>query len=133
MKRSLLLLPFLAAPLFAQRTIPAHIQPFVSVNAAVVAITHARVVDGTGAAAMTDQTIIIEGDDIKAVGPSASVQVPAGAQVVDATGHTVIPGMVGLHDHLYYSSAAGGSMKMMLFSYPRLFLANGLTTIRTAG
>jgi len=133
MKRPFLLLTLLAAPLSAQRTIPAHIQPFVSVNSAVVAITHARVLDGTGAPARTDQTIIIEGENIKSVGPSASTQVPSGAEVIDATGQTVIPGMVGLHDHMYYSSAAGGSMKMMLFSYPRLFLANGLTTIRTAG
>ena len=62
-----------------------------------------------------------------------SVQVPAGAQVIDLTGHTIMPGIIGLHDHMYYSSPVGGSMRPMLFSYPRLFLATGVTTIRTTG
>lgn len=106
---------------------------FVSVDAEVVAITNVRVVDGTGAAPRDGQTVVIRGERIEAVGPSASVQVPSGAQVVDGTGHTLIPGLVGLHDHMYYSSAAGGSMKMMLQSYPRLFLGAGVTTVRTAG
>jgi imidazolonepropionase-like amidohydrolase len=103
----------------------------VTVDAPVVAITNARVIDGTGAGPRAGVTIVIEGDLIKAVG--TTVAVPVGAQVVDAAGHTVIPGLIGLHDHMYYSSAAGGSMKMMLQSYPRLFLGAGVTTVRTAG
>jgi imidazolonepropionase-like amidohydrolase len=107
--------------------------PFVSVNAAAVALTHVTLIDGTGQAAKTDQTIVIEGEKIAAVGPSASVSVPPGAQVIDLTGQTVMPGIIGLHDHMYYGSAVGGSMRPMLFSYPRLFLAAGVTTIRTTG
>ena len=76
--------------------------PFVSVNAPVVAITHVRVVDGTGAAARDDQTIIVREDRIVAVGPAASTSVPAGAQVLNLTGHTVIPGLVGLHEHTWF-------------------------------
>ena len=124
-----------AAPLTlsAQRTLPAQFQAVVSVNAPVVALTHVRLIDGTGAAARDDQTIVIEGELIKAVGKSGDVKVPDGAQVIDLTGHSAFPGLVGLHDHMYYSSAAGGTMKMMFYSYPRLFLAAGVTTIRTAG
>ena len=122
------------APLAAQRpTLTPANRQFVAVDAPIVALAHVRVVDGTGAAARDDQTIVITGDRITAVGPSGSVSVPTGAQTIDLAGHTVIPGLVGLHDHMYYSSPVSGSMKLMPFSYPKLFLANGVTTIRTTG
>ena len=109
------------------------VRQFVSVDAPVVALTHVRLIDGTGAAARDDQTVIIEGETIRAVGRTGSIAIPAGARVIDLTGHTVIPGLVGMHDHMYYSSPVSGSMKMMPFSYPKLFLATGVTTIRTTG
>jgi imidazolonepropionase-like amidohydrolase len=116
-----------------ERTLSPSVRNFASVTAPIVALTHVKVIDGTGAAAREDQTIIISGEQIQAVGRTGEVAVPTGAQVVDLTGHTAIPGLIGLHDHMYYSSAAGGAMKMMLQSYPRLFLGAGVTTIRTAG
>ena len=116
-----------------QRELGQNVRQFVSVDAPMVALTNVRLVDGTGAPAREGQTVLIEGDNIRAIGRTGEVAVPPGAQVLDLAGHTVIPGIVGLHDHMYYSSAAGGSMKMMLYSYPRLFLGNGVTTIRTAG
>ena len=123
-----------ALPVAAQRpTLSNSARAFVAVDAPVVALTHARLVDGTGAAARDDQTIVITGDKITAVGKTGSVSVPADARTIDLTGRTVIPGLVGLHDHMYYSSPVSGSMKLMPVSYPRLFLANGITTIRTTG
>src|SRR4029079_8943114 len=77
--------------------------------------------------------IVITGDKITAVGKTGSLSVPGGARTIDLAGRTVIPGLVGLHDHMYYSSPVSGSMKFMAVSYPRLFLANGITTIRTTG
>lgn len=137
MRRPLFAALLLGAPALSlaaqQRTISPQIQSMLSVSAPVVALTHVRLVDGTGEQARDDQTIIIEGELIRAVGKTGQVNVPAGAQVLDLSGHTVIPGIVGLHDHMYYSSAAGGGMKLMLYSYPRLFLSAGVTTIRTAG
>jgi imidazolonepropionase-like amidohydrolase len=118
--------------LCGQRTIP-NVKQFVSVDAPIVALTHVTLIDGTGSAARADQTVIIEGDNVSRVGKTGEIQVPPSAQVIDLAGHTVIPGIIGLHDHMYYSSAAGGSMKFMPVSYPRLFLANGITTIRTTG
>ena len=109
------------------------VRQFVSVDANVVALTHVKLVDGTGMPAKDDQTIVIEGETIKAVGKTGSVSVPANAQTIDLTGHTVIPGLIGLHDHMYYSSPVTGSFKLMSQSYPKLFLASGLTTIRTTG
>lgn len=104
---------------------------WVSVDAPVVALTHVQVVDGTGAAPAADQTIIITGDKITAVGPSASIQVPSGARVMDLTGHTVIPGIVGLHDHTFYTTS-NRSIQMNVTG-PRLYLATGVTTVRTTG
>ena len=104
---------------------------FVSVNAPVVALTHARVVDGTGVAALADQTIIVRGARIEAIGPSASTRVPDGARVVDLNGHTVIPGLVGLHEHTWF----GGMRRStpMTVSGPLLYLAMGVTSAMTAG
>jgi imidazolonepropionase-like amidohydrolase len=104
---------------------------WVKVDAPVVALTHVQVVDGTGAAPAPDQTIIITGDRITAVGPSGSVQVPAGATVMDLAGHTVIPGIVGLHDHTFYTT--NNRSIQMNVTGPRLYLASGVTTVRTTG
>jgi len=118
-----------AAPLGAQaRDLAAPLKPYVTVNEPVVALTNARVIDGTGAPVKDGQTIVIRGEKIAAVGPAASVTVPAGARTIDLAGKTVIPGIIGLHDHMYY-----GGMKFMGSSYPRLFLSAGVTTIRTTG
>lgn len=120
-----------AAP--QNRQLSKQVASLLSVNAPVVAITHVTLIDGTGAPARRDQTVVFAEGKITAVGAAASVTVPSGAQVIDATDHTVMPGIVGLHDHMYYGSPVGGSMRPMLFSYPRLFLAGGVTTIRTTG
>jgi imidazolonepropionase-like amidohydrolase len=109
------------------------VQPFAAVTENVVALVGVRVIDGTGAPARENQTVILRDGRIEAVGPAAGTRAPAGARVLRLEGHTVMPGIIGLHDHMYYSSAAGGSMKIMPQSYPRLFLAAGVTTIRTTG
>ena len=116
-----------AAPLSAQ-----NFDDFIAIPQGTVALTHAKVIDGTGAPAMTDQTIVIEGDRITAVGPSSSVQIPSGARVVDVSGKTVIPGLVGLHNHSYYTGGNGRAAQLS-FSGSRLYLASGVTTIRTTG
>ncbi len=105
---------------------------FVKVAGPVVALTHVRVVDGTGAAPADDQTIVIRDDRIAWVGPSAKAEIPAGATILALAGHTVIPGLVGLHDHTFYTTAAGRAIQQS-FSFPRLYLAAGVTTIRTTG
>lgn len=105
---------------------------FVAVPAGTVALTNAKVIDGTGAPAAANQTILIEGDRITAVGPSGTVRVPMDAQVVDLSGQTVIPGLVGMHNHSYYTGGNGRAAQLS-FSGSRLYLASGVTTIRTTG
>lgn len=105
---------------------------FVAVPRGTVALTNAKVIDGTGAPAMANQTILLEGDRITAIGPSGTVRVPANANVIDASGKTVIPGLVGLHNHSYYTGGNGRAAQLS-FSGSRLYLASGVTTIRTTG
>ncbi len=108
------------------------VRRFVSVSEPVVALTNVTVLDGTGAAARTGQTVVIANGKIAAVGPTARTTVPAGARVMDLPGHTVIPGIVGAHNHLFYT-AAGGRRVQASFTAPRLYLASGVTTVRTTG
>src|SRR5688572_15255411 len=93
-----------AVPLAAQeRAAPtAAVRPFVAVDAPVVALRHVRLVDGTGTPARDDQTVIVRGTRIEEVGPTASTPVPRNAHVMNLPGHTVIPGLVGLHEHTYF-------------------------------
>jgi imidazolonepropionase-like amidohydrolase len=112
-------------------SLPTVIQEVVRVTAPVVALTHVQVVDGTGAPPAADRTIVIEDGRIAAVGPAGQVVIPSGAEILDLPGHTVIPGFVGLHDHTFYTTA--GRRVQSTFSAPRLYLAGGVTTIRTTG
>ena len=119
------------------------VRAFVRVDAPTVALTHVRVVDGTGSPAREDQTIVIAGGKIASVG-AAGAAIPAGAQVLDLPGYTIIPGLVGMHDHMFYTSsldrdstgrspAPGQLAGQEGFSFPRLYLAAGVTTVRTTG
>ncbi len=106
---------------------------FISVNAPIVALTHVRVIDGTGSPAGEEQTIVIEAGRIIAFGPTSNVSVPASATSLDLSGHTAIPGLVGMHDHLFYATGGGERYVNGSESSAPLYLAAGVTTIRTAG
>ncbi|HKA01062.1 MAG TPA: hypothetical protein VKE70_31335, partial [Candidatus Solibacter sp.] len=111
-------------------------QDFIRVNAETVALDHLLVIDGTGAPPAPDQTILVAGGKIMSIGSTAAAKVPPGVRRIDFTGYSAIPGLVGMHDHLFYlvSQPDGGFLVHdMPFSYPRLYLAAGVTTIRTTG
>jgi imidazolonepropionase-like amidohydrolase len=117
----------------AQRpTLSRAVRDFVSVDTSIVALTHVRVIDGTGAAPRADQTVIIRDGNIAAIGPSASTPAPAGAQVMDLAGKSVIPGLVLVHEHLFYPTGPGVYGNDYV-SFTRLYLAGGVTSMRTAG
>ena len=134
LKTLLTSLALLASPeVHAQRPIlAAAVRSYVAVDSPVVALTHARVIDGTGAAPREDQTLIIRDGRIAALGNSRSVAVPAGAQVIDLTGKSLIPGLVMVHEHLYYPTGPGVYANLEE-SFTRLYLAGGVTSMRTAG
>ncbi len=108
-----------------------NVQRFVSVDDPVIALTHVRVVDGTGAAPLENQTVLISEGRIATVGPTASARVPAGAKVMELKGHTVIPGIVGLHDHTFYTTNLRSVQSNA--TAPLLYLGSGVTTVRTTG
>ena len=108
------------------------VQPFIKVDAPVAALTHVRVIDGTGAPAREDQIVLISKGKIQSVSSAASTDIPKDAQVLDLHGDSVIPGLVGMHDHMFYP-VGPGLFGEMAFSFPRLYLAGGVTTIRTTG
>ena len=111
------------------------VRPYVSVEDKIVALTHAKIIDGTGSAVKNNQTIIFQNGIITAMGNSDQVEIPKDAKVIDSTGKTIIPGMVMLHEHIFYPKPFDGifSVSQMTFTFPRLYLAGGVTTIRTAG
>lgn len=122
----------LIVSLAAAQKLSPEVREFVKVDAATVALTHVRVVDGTGAAARDDQTLVLSGGKIAWVGDAASVNILKDALVLDLHGDTVIPGLVGMHDHMFYPMGSS-IFGEMAFSFPRLYLAGGVTTIRTTG
>ncbi len=122
-----------AFPVAAQRpAIGGALRPFIRTDAAVIALTNARVIDGTGAAPREQQTILIQDGRIAALGPTAAVTFPAGTETIDLTGKSVIPGLVMLHEHLYYPTGPG-TYGQLGTSFLRLYLAGGVTTMRTGG
>jgi imidazolonepropionase-like amidohydrolase len=118
---------------------PAALKPFVAEDAPVLVLEHVRVIDGTGDAAREDQRVVLDHGKIASVAAeSAATPAPAGAKVLDLSGKTVFPGLVGMHEHLFYPLPDGGPGLLPLYgemadSAPRLYLAGGVTAARTAG
>jgi len=128
----------LAAPLQARVSqLSADTQAYVKYGQPLLAITHVRVIDGNGVAARDDQTVVLRDGRIAAIG--ADVAVPGGATVIDGRGRTLLPGLVGMHDHMFYPAPrVNPAAKQALYpeqasSFPKLYLAGGVTTIRTTG
>ncbi len=111
----------------------AETKQYVVVDTPVVVLRHVRVIDGTGAAPRDDQTIVLSHGLITATGNAATTQVPAGAQILDLAGRTVMPGLVMLHEHMFYPTGGVSIYNENAYSFPKLYFASGATTIRTAG
>jgi imidazolonepropionase-like amidohydrolase len=142
--RSVLAVFLLLLPAFAQSPeLSDTVKQFVRIDAPKIVLTHVRVIDGTGAAAVDDQNVVIEGGKISAIEKGATVATSANAAVLDLRGYTLIPGIVGMHNHLFYIARPNLNSEwksdppllvpQMTFSAPRLYLAGGVTTMRTTG
>lgn len=113
------------------------VQSFVDVSTPHVLIENALLIDGTGAPARAGMDVLVSEGRIAAVGPSGSITPPAGTAAddltrVDATGHTLIPGIVMLHEHMFYPSGSA-RYNTNEVSFPPLYLGGGVTTMRTGG
>src|SRR6267142_361684 len=119
------------------------VQEFVRVRAPKIVLTHVRIIDGTGAPAVEDQNIIIEAGKIAGIQKGSHPTSSGGVTVLDLQGYTVVPGFVGMHNHLFYIARPNLNSQrhfdnpvvvpQMTFSAPRLYLAAGVTTMRTTG
>src|SRR5262249_18513511 len=108
-----------------------------------IVLEHVQVIDGTGAPPVADRNVLIDDGKIVAITPGADEPPRVGATMLDLRGYSVMPGIVGMHDHLFYMARpnvtadfrfdAPALFLEMSFSAPRLYLANGVTTARTAG
>ena len=137
----LLLLPALHAQQPASLT--KEVLKYVRVQAPRVVLEHVRIIDGTGAAAIEDQNVIIASGRISAIQKGADVEPTAGTTVLKLRGYTVMPGIVGMHNHLFYVGRPNLNSQwkweqpllvpQMTYSAPRLYLAGGVTTMRTTG
>src|ERR1700742_3583722 len=94
---SLIALAALTAAAQQPRNPPA---PYISVPDPTVALTHVEIIDGTGTTPTTDQTILISNGKIESITPASSAKIPPNTRTLDLTGHTVFPGLVGMHEHL---------------------------------
>jgi imidazolonepropionase-like amidohydrolase len=94
-----------------------------------LAITHVTLIDATGSAARRDITVVIRNQRIAKIGPSPSTAIPSDAEVLDATGKYLIPGLTDAHIHLTGAGEPSGSREFIL----PLLLANGVTTVRDMG
>lgn len=113
------------------------VAPFVAFDEDVIAIENVRVIDGTGAPARERRTVVFTNGSIGALGAAGRVAIPPAARRIDGAGLTLLPGYVGTHNHLYYVSGAMPDgffvAREMPTSFPRLYLAAGVTTMRTTG
>lgn len=128
-----------ALALFLTSALPAQRAPlgpatrsYVRYDTSVLALTNVRVIDGTGAEPRENQTLVVRDGRIAAMGPAARTAIPAGAQTLDLTGKTIMPGLVMVHEHLYYP-VGSGTYANLTESFSRLYLAGGVTSMRTGG
>src|SRR6266851_5818262 len=132
MRNALFLVILAWRSLVAAQTLSPEVKAFVKVDAPVVALEHVLVIDGSGGPVRDDQTIMLVRGRIESVTSTTSANVSKDAQVLDLHGYSVIPGLVGMHDHMFYPMG-NGVYGEMAYSFPRLYLAGGVTTIRTTG
>jgi imidazolonepropionase-like amidohydrolase len=94
-----------------------------------LAFTHVILIDATGTPAQADMTVIIAGQRIASIEKSAAAKIPAGAQIIDARGQYLIPGLWDMHVHQIFGDWIPEDEKIV----PLLFVANGITGVRDMG
>ena len=132
-----IIVALLPIPTFSQKNFSDETKKYIEYNNAVTVFKNALLIDGKGNAAKPGQAVIIKEGKINWVGDDAKAIIPPGANIIDLKGKTLMPGFVMLHEHMYISAHSINplylNVKQLPFSFPRLYLAAGVTTIRTCG
>ncbi len=134
---SLIIFCFLIAPAFSQTTFSDETKKYIEYNDSITVFKNALLIDGKGNAAKPHQTVIVSNGKIDWVGDDAKADLPKGATLIDLNGKVLMPGLVMMHEHMYISAHSieprYPNLKQLPFTFPRLYLAAGATTIRTCG
>src|ERR1700743_3244715 len=128
---------FIGLQAISQTTFAAVVKKYIDYDTALVAFTHCRLADVRQLKVLEDQTVIVRNGIIAAVDDSKKLAPPPGSTVIDLTGKSLLPGFVLLHEHMYYAAYSADftylHVKELPYTFPKLYLACGATTIRTAG
>lgn len=125
----------LSLNLNAQLDLSPNVQKYVAVSNTTIIFSNAMVYDGTGKAPVQGMDITIKNGIISNITAHGKTKIPEGAKVMDMTGKTITPGFIMLHEHMFYPTLADDfyNIGQMSYTFPKLYLAGGVTTIRTAG
>ena len=128
-----ILLSFFSVSLFAQKIeFSSETRKYIRYDTLEIALKNVRVIDGTGQPARPQQIVLIKEGRITAVGDSSDVRIPENAQIIDLSGKSLLPGYIMVHEHMFYP-AGQAHYNQQSVSFPRLYLAGGVTTMRTGG
>jgi len=111
------------------------VSDFIKIQDSIVAITNVTIIDGTGNAIKENQDILFVNNRITSIVNSGNLKIQKNAKIINGTGKTVIPGLIMMHEHLFYAKPFAGNYKAvhMTNTFPKMYLAGGVTTMRTAG
>jgi imidazolonepropionase-like amidohydrolase len=134
---SLVIFCLITATAFAQIKFSDETKKYIEYNDSITVFKNSLLLDGKGNAAKPHQTVIISNGKINWVGDDAKAMIPKGANMIDLNGKTLMPGLVMMHEHMYISAHSieprYANLRQVPFTFPRLYLAAGATTIRTCG
>lgn len=132
-----LFLFFFTSHSFSQMKFSDETNRYIEYNDSITVFKNALLIDGRGNAAKPHQTIIVMNGKINWIGDDTKAIIPKLAKTIDLNGKTLMPGLVMLHEHMYISAHSLETRQAVLHqlpaTFPRLYLAAGATTIRTAG
>jgi imidazolonepropionase-like amidohydrolase len=135
--RAAIIISFFSTLCFSQVSFSDEAKKYIEFNDTVTVFKNALLIDGKGNSALPHQTVIISNGKIDWIGDDAKAVIPIGAKIIDLSGKSLLPGFVMMHEHMYISAHSIDPrylhLRQLPFSFPRLYLAAGATTIRTTG
>ncbi len=132
---SIILIIFVSQISIQAQEISDKVADYILYQDSIVGIKNATLIDGTGEPVKYNQDIIIRNNKIISIEKTGKVSIPENAKIIDGTGKTIIPGLIMMHEHLLHGMSIDGnySIREMPYTFPQLYLAGGVTTMRTAG